>query len=105
VADGGTAQIFQKANDEAISPPGPGFAHSSANRLCDGAIFFAVGAITVEGQSVEASANPLVSETLPAGAAAALRPYDLLEQAGFHRESEEYGHTLRTAGQLDLSGL
>jgi hypothetical protein len=39
-----------------------------------GAIFFAVGAITVEGQSVEASANPLVSETLPAGAAAALRP-------------------------------
>ena len=34
-----------------------------------GAVFFAVGAITVEGQSVGASANPVVSETPPAGAA------------------------------------
>lgn len=34
-------------------------------------IFFAVGAITVEGQSVEAGANRLVSEALPVGAAQA----------------------------------
>lgn len=35
------------------------------------AIFFAVGVITVEGQSVEARANPLVNEMLPAVAAGA----------------------------------
>ena len=32
------------------------------------AIFFAVGAIRVEGQSVEANANPVASEAFPAGA-------------------------------------
>lgn len=36
-----------------------------------GVIFFALGAIPVEGQSVEASANPLASGTLPTGTAEA----------------------------------
>jgi hypothetical protein len=67
-----------------------------------GAILFAVGALTVEGQSIEAIGHSPITETLPAGTAEA--PTTSWDKPAFMGSPKNMGSPYGTVGQLDLSG-